>query len=294
MTRRPAAFTLIELLVSIAIIALLLGLLVPAVQKVRAAAARLKCLNNLKQIGLALHARHGTHRRFPPGCSFRGPGEPFPHMAWCARILPELEQVALWRETELAFEREPFFLNVPPHSGLGTVVEAFICPADGRLQFPANFGDFNAAHTSYVGVEGLNRSERDGSLYFNSRIRLPDIRDGTTHTLLVGERPPNPSRTLGWWYAGWGQAQDGSAEMTLGVRELRVAEKYGQCPTGPYTFGPGDLQTECHVFHFWSLHDGGANFVMADGSCRFIDYSAEPIMPALASRAGGEPGPNLD
>ena len=78
-------------------------------------------------------------------------------------------------------------------------------------------------------------------------------------------------------------------DMFLGVSERNVTRDYrATCPPGPYPFAPGSIHNQCDMFHFWSLHSGGAHFLFADGSARFIAYSAAPIMPALASRAGGE------
>jgi prepilin-type processing-associated H-X9-DG protein len=105
-------------------------------------------------------------------------------------------------------------------------------------------------------------------------------------TLAVGERPPSAELDFGWWYAGWGQAKDGSADMVLGVRERNVIGQY--CPPGPYMFVPAKLADQCAMFHFWSPHPNGANFLFADGSVRFLSYSADSILPALATRAGGE------
>jgi prepilin-type N-terminal cleavage/methylation domain-containing protein/prepilin-type processing-associated H-X9-DG protein len=285
---RRRGFTLIELLVVIAIIAVLIGLLLPAVQKVREAAARIQCANNLKQLGLALHNYHDTQQAPPPGCSFRNGADPHPHMSWLTRLLPYLEQEPLWRQSLQAFAQAPFF-QAPPHQPLlGLVVPTFACPADGRSREPWDFGPFRAAFTSYVGVGGSNRLSRDGALFLDSRVRLTDIHDGTSNTLLAGERPPSADRALGWWYAGWGQARDGSAEMVLGVRERNVHPRYSDCPAGPYRFTAGRLDNNCDLFHFWSPHSGGAHFLFGDGSTRFVTYSADPLFPALASRSGGE------
>src|SRR5262249_51159207 len=119
--------------------------------------------------------------------------------------------------------------------------------------------------------------------------RLADIHDGISNTLLAGERPPSADHNLGWWYAGWGQNRDGSAESVLGVNEMNTYSwTQGRCPPGPYEFQPGAVNNMCDAFHFWSLHSGGANFVLCDGSVHFLTYSAAPVMPALATRAGGE------
>src|SRR5262245_25414650 len=222
-TRRRWAFTLIELLVVIAIIAVLIGLLLPAVQKVRAAAARIQCANNLHQIALALHNYHDAHSTLPPGVTSQRPGEPFPRMSWLARLLPYLEQDALWRGTVAAYDYLPVPYTDPPHLGFGTPIRMFSCPADGRtLDVQPTHRDRRPALTSYVGVLGTAYDHTDGVLYRDSRTRLTDITDGTSNTLTAGERPPSADLWYGWWYAGFGQAGSGSADMLLGARERNL------------------------------------------------------------------------
>jgi prepilin-type N-terminal cleavage/methylation domain-containing protein len=285
-----SAFTLIEALVVIAIIAVLIGLLLPAVQKVRAAASRIQCAHNLKQIGLALHSYHDAQLTLPPGLTSQTPSEPYPYMTWLARLLPNLEQQALWQATITAYEHERFpFLN-PPHVGFGTPIPVFACPADRRtIEVDYTHGGRRPALTSYVGVLGTAYDGTEGVLFLDSRVRLTDILDGTSLTLVAGERPPSADRWYGWWYAGFGQAGTGSADMLLGVRERNDGGPYvSQCPRGPYGFRSGQVDEQCDLFHYWSLHPGGAHFLLADGAVLFLAYSADPILPALATRAGGE------
>ncbi len=267
---------------------LLLGLLLSAVQQVRSAAARAQCANNLRQIGTALHGYHDTHDTLPPGVSVRGGKDPYPFMSWHTRLLPFVEQDALWRAAQDAYKQDRFFLDNPPHTGLGTVVAVYNCPADGRTRQAVQFGDSLIAFTGYLGVEGTNAVRADGVLYLDSRTRFADITDGTSSTLLVGERPPSADLIFGWWYAGHGQSMDGSGDMVLGVREKNTGWYGRNCPLGPYQFGPGRVSNQCDAFHFWSLHSGGAHFVFADGSLHFLRYSANALMPALATRSGGE------
>ncbi len=284
------AFTLVELLVVIFVLGVLIGLLLPAVQKVRAVAARIQCANNVKQLGLALHQYHDTAGTLPPGVKLRRRTEPLPRMSWLARLLPYVEQEPLWRYTLAAYEyaRVPF--RDPPHIGFGTPIKVFACPADSRAQEPqTTHRGYRPALTSYVGVLGTAYDRTDGVLFRDSQIRLTDILDGTSNTLMAGERPPSADFWYGWWYAGQGQRDTGSGDMLLGVRERNMRARFASwCPAGPYRFGPGNVTEQCDLFHFWSLHNGGAHFVYADGSVHFLRYSADPILPALATRAGGE------
>jgi prepilin-type processing-associated H-X9-DG protein len=139
-------------------------------------------------------------------------------------------------------------------------------------------------------VSGTNQFRKDGVLYLDSQTRFAAITDGLSQTLFVGERPPSAQGNFGWWYGGWGQNKDGSGDTVLSVRERNLNSIYAPgCPVGPYEFGPGRIDNQCDTFHFWSLHiGGGAHFLFGDGSVRFLRYSAAPLMPALATRSGGE------
>jgi prepilin-type N-terminal cleavage/methylation domain-containing protein len=285
------AFSLIELLVVIALLGVLLGLLLPAVQKVRAAAARIQCTNNLKQIGLALHNYHDTNSALPPGVTSSRSGDPYRRMAWLTRLLPFLEHDPLWRATVAAYQHERRPFTDPPHVGFGTPVRLFSCPADGRTSEPqVTHRNRRPALTSYVGVLGTAYDQTDGVLFLDSGVRLTDIADGTSNTVMAGERPPSADFWYGWWYAGVGQAGTGSADMLLGARERNWRGPYVKhCPEGPYRFQEGRVTEQCDLFHFWSLHSGGGHFLFASGAVRFLAYSADPLLPALATRSGGEP-----
>ncbi|MDY3563704.1 DUF1559 domain-containing protein [Gemmata sp. JC673] len=268
------------------IVALVLALLFSAIQKVRATAARAQCADQMRQIGLALHGYHDAHKLLPPGVTTERSKSKTPFLGWPAYLLPHIEQEALWSMTGTAFGKSSHFLD-PAHAEVREhVIKAVLCPADGRVAGGHQFRNYGVAFTCYLGVEGKNQVARDGALYADSHVRFNEITDGLSGTLLLGERPPSANLRLGWWYAGWGQDKDGSAEMVLGTRERATHDTLVNCPAGAYR--PGQLNQQCDALHFWSLHPGGANFVFADGSVRFLSYQAASVLDALATCAGSE------
>jgi prepilin-type N-terminal cleavage/methylation domain-containing protein/prepilin-type processing-associated H-X9-DG protein len=292
MTRNhhPLGMNLVEVVVVLAILGVLLALVLPAVQKIRDAASRASCASNLRQLGLALHQYHQVYASFPPGIShiFADglPVEQFQLMRWHGRVLPFIEQQGIWQQMLAAYAQDPIFLNDPPHTDRSLPVALFLCPADGRRFVPGVPPGESPANTSYVGVAGVSYLRQDGILYVDSRVRLADVTDGASNTLLADERPADVYVMYGIWYPTPGDWL--TAQSTLGVREVGVMDWIPGCPYGPYEFGPGSLRDRCSSFHYWSLHSGGANFAFADGAVRFLAYSAAPLLPALASRSGGE------
>jgi prepilin-type processing-associated H-X9-DG protein len=282
--------TLIECLVVIAICSLVIGLTVAGIMKVRARSASVQCLNNVRSLGLALQNYHDTHKHFPPGVSVESDGGRYPYLSWLARLLPFVEQGPLWSLTMDAFRAEKDFLVPTAHPARGTVVPLFLCPSDGRIReaLPISATHAPVAFTSYLGVLGRNAGQNDGVLYLDSKTYLADVTDGASNTIAIGERPPSAGLRFGWWYAGWGQQKNGDAEMILGSRTSCYSSYQPGCDQGPYHFIPESFDSPCSAFHFWSPHAGGAHFGFADGSARFLPYSADPILPALSTRAGRE------
>jgi prepilin-type N-terminal cleavage/methylation domain-containing protein/prepilin-type processing-associated H-X9-DG protein len=283
---RPG-FSLLELVVVIGVVAILITLSLAAVIRTRALASKTKCSNQLRQIGLACAGYHHAQGSFPPGTTYQGGGDPLPFMSWCTRLLPHLEQSALWEQSLDAYAANKTF-TARGHP-LGVALGVFACPADVRTANPGVANGLTVGLTSYLGVEGTDLFRQDGILFLDSRVRDTDVKDGLSNTLLVGERPPSPDLMLGWWYAGVGQMGTGSADLVLGARELNRLYLTADCLPGPYHYGPGQVENICDSLHFWSLHSGGANFLFGDCSVRFLAYSADILFPALATRDGGEP-----
>ena len=108
----------------------------------------------------------------------------------------------------------------------------------------------------------------------------------------TSERPPAASMDFGWGFAGYGADGDSDGDTLLGVNEVNRHNSglsdTDACPTGPYTYQQGNINNPCDQFHFWSMHSGGSNFLMADGSVRFLTYGADSVLPAMSTRSGGE------
>ncbi len=288
---RRSALTLIETLVVLGIISVLVGLTLSGVQRVRSSASRANCQNRLRQVGIGLANYHTAHGKLPPGVTSKGDPQAFELMGWQARILPYIEQDDVWRQVVEAIKTQPYdFTATPPHP-FATVIPTFCCPADDRVRTPQpSRMKPQVALGSYLGVTGTRSARLDGILFYGSSVRMTDIADGASNTLLVGERPPSPDFWVGWWYAGYGVDFRGTADTVLGVRERRSVSdpSFPDCGSGSAHFKEGRFDSMCDVMHFWSPHPGGANFAFADGSVHFLTYSADSILPALATRSGGE------
>lgn len=308
-SRRPA-FTVVELLVVIGIITLLMGLIIPAVQKVREAANRAVCSSHLRQLALGVHQYHLAHRRLPPGQVGpyrRIPGQPYygwgpdsVGWSWLARLLPYVGQENAYRQGRIprATLRQ---------SGVaGLRIEMFMCPSDesyyaGPRTDAGNLAGFPVGLTCYKGVSGANWGddkgegkriptdwrhrgtngsydgliEGDGLMWrsdISRRMRLQDIDDGQSYTFMIGEDIPTKNQWCSWPYAN---------------------NAYGTCAIPPNVRKPDGTEYPPWNWHntwsFRSWHPGGLQFAMADGSVHFIRSDIDlGLYRALATIRGNE------
>ncbi|HZV05639.1 MAG TPA: DUF1559 domain-containing protein [Gemmataceae bacterium] len=307
-TRR--GFTLIELLVVIAIIGVLIGLLLPAVQKVREAAARIQCKNNLKQIGLALHCYHDRMNGFPPAyfsnllpgtqpsdpdgdCTWNEKG---PGWGWGAFLLNDLEQNNLYRQIRFDLD-----IKDPANAAARTMtLKVYICPSEPHSD-PFMTVDANGnslvmlAHSSYIGMNGAPNGvtsdafDNNGAFIRNTRLQMKDITDGLSNTLFIGERCTNMSNTT------WVGAVQGSVVPDLRYKDTadQMANAEGDAALvlahGSTTHLPNNpVVTDADATA--SFHTNGVNFLFGDGSVQSINSGIDPnVYQALCTRNGGEP-----
>ncbi len=294
--RQPSGFTLIELLVVISIIGLLIALLLPAVQQAREAARRMQCQNHLKQIGLALHVYHDAHRTFPSGYISRfdslgndtGPG-----WGWAASILPQIEQ-------QNTSDRIQFNQSIedPINSTIRVLrIDSYLCPSDSASQtWTAKKYDLagsplaaicEVSSANYVGVFGTTEPgvDGDGVFFRNSKIRMADILDGTSSTLMVGER----SFRLG--PATWtGVVTSANLFPLQGSPSPPVLNNSSGMTLGHTGDGNGPNGSTSYVNQFYSQHNGGVHFLFCDGHVGFLTSSMNyKTYLALTTRSGNEP-----
>ncbi len=295
-------FTLIELLVVIGIIALLIGLLMPAVQSAREAARRTQCRNNLKQIGIALHTYVDRIRRFPPGYVSTvdaGGNDLGMGWGWGSFLLDDLEQTSLRKQISYIIDiADP--ANLAPRT---TFLPSYNCPSDKFFEtFPISVDPSGnplstpvvVAHATYVAVNGNNgvtgnQATNDGAFLENASLRPSDITDGLTNTFFISERCSNMSNAT-WVGAVTGTGVADVRDPAPGATEGAPALVLGHC--GPHAPNNRDV-TDADALA--SFHPEGVLFLMGDGSVQFIGAQIDlSVYDALASRSGGESVPAND
>jgi prepilin-type N-terminal cleavage/methylation domain-containing protein len=265
-------FSLVELLVVIAIIGILIGLLLPAVQRGRDAARQTQCQNNLKQYGLALQNYHIMHKSFPIG------NVPNHFWGFQSRLLPYFDLQYIYKFINYDYPGYcfPACDALPPGQDPGNQVQSVdMCPNDplaGQIWYDPLQRAGHHGCTDYLGVMGTTATAGDGILVYGPSISIPKITDGTSKTLIMGERGISDD-LWGWPYCGYGDGTGNGDNL---------------CSTGDGLVA-GNASDDVHKFHFWSYHRELANFLMADGSGRPLTYHIDYILfQKLATRAGGE------
>jgi prepilin-type N-terminal cleavage/methylation domain-containing protein/prepilin-type processing-associated H-X9-DG protein len=317
MKRNTRGFTLIELLVVVAIIGVLVGLLLPAVQAAREAARRTQCVNNLKQMALALQSYQDLLGSFPvttvryqgdPTCIACGYGALY---TFRTLMLPQIEQGTLYNAINFSYLYSPYGMGdvagVPVNTTAArSLVAIYVCPSDGLgvagisgygagrsgvivpdSNYMANGGTKVVLGNTWGGSPGpFPVGADDGAMYEFRAVRLNEFRDGTSNTLLLGEMGRGPQGVgMGDWFTGW-----------AGVVQRLPSVGINRAYTAPLPYadqmspaGNPPLQGPQSSLGFGSWHPGGANFAFTDGSVKFLKDSTDlRVLSALATRVGNE------
>jgi prepilin-type N-terminal cleavage/methylation domain-containing protein/prepilin-type processing-associated H-X9-DG protein len=323
--RRNRAFTLIELLVVIAIIAILIGLLLPAVQKVREAAARAKCSNNLKQLAIACHSYQDTIGALPPGGTFRGVATDRNDQNfgpnWVVYILPYIEQGPLYNQVQASINAYPTNGSSTWRNIRGVTIPTMVCPSDPNTSIQcSNFGGGWARgnYAANAGPEFWNngkdgRSSNDGfglsgrgPFYPVTRMTtlqsmaLQRIQDGTSNTILLGEirAPSVASDPRGVWamglpgssiVAGYAVGDDKSPNASNSGADdvFKCSDTWNRDGMGCWASCTSNQAT------IRSKHPGGVNVALGDGSVRFLrDSISQRTFYIAGSAQDGQPNPS--
>jgi prepilin-type N-terminal cleavage/methylation domain-containing protein/prepilin-type processing-associated H-X9-DG protein len=322
-----SGFTLIELLVVIAIIAVLIALLLPAVQSAREAARRAQCVNNLKQIGIALHNYHDSQGILPWATEQFGSWDttcgywPYGHSLFTA-ILPYVEQGVTYNAVNFSFvanaaaPQNGVYPGPAQVTALQSQISTFICPSESSpMTYRSDY--FPTSQTSYAAVIGFKDTVRwwyncptqippDGVFGLNFGSHLSAINDGTSNTLFVGEASRFRNEVETWlneWSCAlwWGSSIPGVTRLAafattaprlnanLQIPDPTPSYSYtGDVDSWVYDPNPAVNALNAGQFGFRSPHPSGANFLMGDGSVRFLKDSIAPVVYRGLSTKNGQ------
>ncbi|VAX38776.1 hypothetical protein-transmembrane region and signal peptide prediction [hydrothermal vent metagenome] len=280
-------FTLIELLVVIAIIAILIALLLPAVQQAREAARRSACKNNMKQLVLALHNYHDTHRVFPPGyidndTSTAGDvSDPLTQdlngLGWGTMVLPFMDQAPLYKSIGTATSNFAVHWQTPASALAKTILPAFICPSDPMEGLNTDMGSFGKANYA---ASSISQNNTTGMFYANSNSRIRDITDGTSNTILLAERSTHNQSSTSTSCNGapcnfngaiWIGARRQTSDWSQGLDFRDCLVRLGP---SAYRINGGSAGYS-NQYTVSSMHVGGAHAGFADGRVRFLSENTD-------------------
>jgi len=316
------AFTLVELLVVIAIMAILMGLLLSAVQKVRESANKAKCASNLHELAIAAHDYHLTNKAFPPGLTQTDESNSYSGNSLFVYLLPYIEEGVLFSRWDLT--KPTNNQNGGINSNIANVIPLYICPSDPLPNNPSGYNGVPHAMTSYGGNGGTRSyyptdARADGVFFTTGTASAPvanqkpvtieQITDGSSNTLLFGERNHSdvnydsfstgvgwvdPIEEWGWWAPIGGY--DGIGDVTLSTAVPINYHLTFSFATRKTANPPANSQTAMYHYEdlrlcaFGSSHPAGANFAFADGAVRYLPETTDlSVLQALSTRAGGEP-----
>jgi prepilin-type N-terminal cleavage/methylation domain-containing protein len=318
------AFSLVELLIVIAILGALVALLFPAVQSARSAARRTACSNNLRQLGIAVYNYESARQTLPPGSeSQEYPDDPanawtFYRWSTLAHLTPFLEESVAYNALDLSVPLYGIDFQVTPQNarGVALTVPTFLCPSDHGQPVSTQFGPTNYAACAGSGENGGSPIRTDGTFFVNSQVRMAQITDGTSKTVILAESLLGRSSTTGrdpildYKFA---LAAPLTEAICSSASLWNVADPRGfawvngeyRCALYNHHYPPNSELPDCmgvvmaggpsiqYTPFGWraarSNHTGGVNIVMADSSLRFVADGVDlPVWRALATRAGSE------
>ncbi|GAC1450409.1 MAG: DUF1559 domain-containing protein [Isosphaeraceae bacterium] len=302
MMRRPRpGFTLIEVLVVIAVIAVLIALLLPAVQAAREAGRRIQCVNNLKQMGIALHTYHETHNSFPMGyvssvaVNDAFPQQTSPGWGWGALLLPQLEQDTTYGSGNFNLPIE----HVANATTRTTKLDLYICPSDQYTGIYTATQDngtkiVEVATSSYAACFGARLEianvpgQGNGLFVRNRSFGIRDITDGSSHTIALGERGNTLTQTP-WAGAPTGPTGAGATFLSPNAPSNNPGPGHGSEQVLAHAADEGLNNPDTAPDDFWSPHPAGVNFLFADGSVKVLKKGTNmDVYRALCTRSFGE------